>query len=391
MFYATAVSDAGSQPPCTSVADDWQSGETVSVAIVSVIVGGILVVSVLVDLFNTLVSTHTSNHRWWLSRRVSLIGWAILTHIAARAPEGRVREAIFGLFPPVLIFILMVVWVFQQILGYALIWWGIGGLAGVDTFADHIYYSGVVFFTVGFGEVVPSEIVPRFGAIVEAFSGVITMALVIGYLPSLYSAYSERERRLMTLDAGTEERIEPTDLVIAWSPNADVSRLLPHFAEWEDWVAGVLETHTSFPMLMLFRSHHWGQSWITALGLVSDSALQAEIIVGARGDTPYWMLRRSIRLLQGLTRDVDLSDYRRQLDTGYTGDKVFAELYARLQNHGFELYPYEEARAHTLELRRSFDAQLEYMIDFLGAPRGFWGHVIGHTVHNGSDGSSVSR
>ncbi len=309
--------------------------------------------------------------------------WSVLTKIAARAPEGRVREAIFGLFPPILILTLLVVWVTQQIFGFALIWWGMGGLAGVETFGDHLYYSGVVFFTVGFGEVVPSAIVPRYGAIIEAFSGVITIALVIGYLPSLYSAYSERERKLMTLDAGTEARIEPVDLMVAWAPNAKVDRLLSHFVEWENWVAGVLETHTSFPMLMLFRSHHWGQSWITGLGLVSDAALQTEMIKGARGDSAYWMLRRSIRLLQGLTRGVDLSEYRKQLDRTYEDDEQFIGLYNRLEAHGFELYDYEEARDHLLTLRRSYDAQLEYMIDFLGAPRGFWGHVIGHQVKRG--------
>lgn len=30
--------------------------------------------------------------------------------------------------------------------------------------------------------------------------------------------WAERERKLMTLDAGTGARIQPIDLVIAWSP-----------------------------------------------------------------------------------------------------------------------------------------------------------------------------
>jgi len=350
------------------------------VEVAAFVLGVFLVVSVLVDLLNTLVSTHTSSHRFWLSQRISMGSWKILRAIASRTPEGKPRESVFGVYPPLLVLTLLVVWVFQQIIGYGLIWWSLGGVSGVDNLTDNIYYSGVVFFTVGFGEVVPAEFVPRFGAILEAFSGVITMALVIGYLPSLYSAYSERERLLMTLDAGTESIIEPTDLVVAWSPNANLDRLLPHFSEWENWVAGVMETHTTFPMLMLFRSHNWGQSWITALGLVSDAALQAEMVVGGRSDSPYWMLRRSIRLLQGLTRNVDLSSYRSELDARYADGTIFDELYQRLQDHGFELHPKQECQDHFLELRTAYDAQLEYMIDFLGAPRGFWGHVIGHTV-----------
>ncbi len=62
---------------------------------------------------------------------------------------------------------------------------------------------------------------PGIGALIEAFSGVLTTALVIGYLPALYAAYSERERRLMLLDDGTEERITPTSLVLNRSPGGD--------------------------------------------------------------------------------------------------------------------------------------------------------------------------
>jgi len=50
------------------------------------------------------------------------------------------------------------------------------------------------------------------GALFEAMGGVLTAALVMGYLPSLYAAYSERERKLMTLDDTSEGRITPTNL-----------------------------------------------------------------------------------------------------------------------------------------------------------------------------------
>jgi hypothetical protein len=342
------------------------------------ILGVVMVVSVLGDQMNTLVSSHTASHKWWLSNLLTTGLWALLRVVAARLPEGRLREGLLALYPPLLILTLLIAWVSQQVIGFALIWSSLAGVDGAGEFFDYTYYSGIVFFSVGFGEIVPVDLLPRFGAVVEAFSGVITIALVIAYLPSLYNAYSERERKLMTLDAGTEERIRPAELVTAWSPDADVGELLSHFASWEDWVAGVIETHTSFPMLMLFRSHHRGQSWITALGLVCDAALLAEMIVGAKRRSPYWMLRRSIRLLQELTPGVDLSAYRAALDERYARPDVFEELYAKLKAHGFELMPLEEARTHTLELRRCYDAQLEFMIERLVAPRGFWGHEIGH-------------
>jgi len=44
----------------------------------------------------------------------------------------------------------------------------------------------------------------------------------------------------------------------------------------------------------------------------------------------------------------------------------------------FELVDFDQARADTLVLRRLYDAPMEYLIDAIVAPRGFWGHNIGH-------------
>lgn len=96
------------------------------------------------------------------------------------------------------------------------------------------------------------------------------------------------------------------------------------------------------------------------------------------------MLRRCVILFNELTGDIDLSDYRAELDATYdddeTGDVFFRALYAELAAQGFEMIDYAAARAETIELRRLFDAQMEFLIDTTLAPRGFWGHRIGHHV-----------
>lgn len=354
----------------------------------AVALGVVLVVSVLADMVNTLVTTNTAEGRWWMTRVIYVRAWRVMRRLAVAMGDGPARDRVLATFAPVSVLLLLVAWTGQQIIGFGLIWWGVGGIEGMDGLGDSLYFSGVVFFTVGFGEMVPAEAVPRAGAIFEAFSGVLTGALVIGYLPALYSAYSERERKLMTLDDGTETRITPTSLVLAWSPDADVDRLCARFAEWEDWVAGVIETHSTFPMLSLFRSHHRGQSWITALGLVTDAAMHCEVIVGAAGREPYWMLRRSTRLLQEVVPVDDLAPYRQRLDEAYVEGALFRQSWEALAAHGFDVLPFEEARERAFQLRSSYDAQLEALIDSLVAPRGFWGHTIGHSLegreHRGS-------
>lgn len=348
--------------------------------VVLIVIGVVLVVSVFADLVNTLVSTNTSAWKWWLSRLVTVLAYGAVRAIAVRLPEGRLRSGILAAFGPILVLLLLIAWVAQQILGFGLIWHGMNGVEGAETLLDSLYYSGVVFFTVGFGEVVPATGGARFGAIIEALAGVLTTALVIGYLPALYSAFSERERKLMTLDDGSEDRITPASLVMAWAPTGDPADLLARFEGWEDWVAQILETHASFPMLRLFRSHHEGQNWVTALGLLSDAALLCQIIEGAENRAPYWMLRRSIRLFSELTEGADLTMYREQFDASYVDRSQFGDLYVELAAHGFPMIPFDQASPRSLELRKLFDARQEWLIDRTLAPRGFWGHKIGKPI-----------
>ena len=341
------------------------------------VIGVLVVGSVVADMVNTLVTTSTGSGRFWLTRRLYLAAWAVVRGLGRRF--GAVgRERLFATFAPVSILLLLAVWVTQQIVGFGLVWWALGGVSGAGSLFDSIYFSGVVYFTLGFGELVPVEVVPRLGALVEAFFGVLTTALVIGYLPALYSAYSERERRLLTLDDGSEDRITPQSLLLSRAHNGDPTQTFAFFAQWEEWTAGVIETHSTFPMLVLFRSKDPGQHWVTALGVVTDAALICQMMRGAEDREPYWMLRRSIRLFEQLTSGADLSAHRAQLDELYEGAELFRELYDSLAERGFEMLPYEQARAVTVELRRKFDARMEYLIDNLEAPRGFWGHAIGH-------------
>jgi hypothetical protein len=183
----------------------------------AVIVGVAIVAFALADLVNTLVSTFTSYARWWPSRLIGRSTFIVVRSVAKRLPEGSKRsERMLAVFGPLLLIELLFVWALLQVVGFGLVWWGLGDIPTIASLGDAWYYSGVIFFTVGFGEIVPTEAIPRAGAILEAFFGVITIALVVGYLPSLYAAYSDRERMLMTLDAGGTDRITPTALVMAW-------------------------------------------------------------------------------------------------------------------------------------------------------------------------------
>jgi Ion channel len=342
---------------------------------IAVVLGAGLVLMAVADLVNTLVSTSTSYQRWWPSRWVSRSLFVSVRAIARRLPEtSRVREAMLAAFGPAILIVLLFTWCVLQVFGFGLIWWGMDDIPTITTIADAWYFSGVVFFTVGFGEIVPTEVVPRAGAILEAFFGVITVALVIGYLPSLYGAYSDRERALMRLDAGSSDRITPTQLIKAWAPDADPRKIDAEFEDWHAWASSILETHSTVPILGFFRSHHHRQNWVTALGLLCDAALQAQIINGATDGHAYWFLRRAEAIFREMTRGVDLSAYETLVPPGTetTGSELFRDLYAELSEHGFDLRPYDEAVVYARQTRASYAPAMEHLIDDLLCPRGFW-------------------
>ena len=350
---------------------------------IAIALGVFLVLAVLADMVNTLVATSTSTARWWLTAQLYRWSWGLTRRLAMALRSDVARERLLSTFAPVSVLALLGVWVAQQVLGFGLIWWGLGGIDGAESLTDSTYYSGVVYFTLGFGELVPTEIVPRLGALAEALAGVLTTALVIGYLPALYAAYSERERQLLILDDATEGRMTPTNLLKARAPNGQIEAMYPFFESWERWVAGVIETHSTFPMLVLFRSKDAGQHWITALGVVTDAALQSLLVTNTEGSPPYWFLRRSIRLFDQLTEGVDLSGYREgspqfEAFSDEDRDQFLHAIYDDLVAHGFDMRPFEEGLGSLRELRQRYAAGLEYLIDELLAPRGFWGHAVGH-------------
>ena len=347
------------------------------------VAGVLLVAGCLADMVNTLVATHTSSSRYWFASRLYNYGWKLVGFVVRRSRSDRFRNFVLTSFAPVSVLALLVGWIVQEIIGWGLIWFAIGGLKGAESLGDSMYFSGVVYFTVGFGEIVPTELVPRIGALLEAFCGVLTTALVIGYLPALFAAYSERERRLMSLDDGTEQRITPINLLLSRAAPGNPEPLDTFFKEWEEWTAAVLSTHSTYPMLRLFRSQQSTQHWITALGLVCDTASIAQCVLADEYRNSVWLMRRGIRLFESLTEGVDLCEYEERFDAQVAGAEfspVSSQLRSQLEAGGFELRDSTVAREESLEYRRRFSPAMEYLIDELFAPRGFWPHAVGLPV-----------
>ena len=350
---------------------------TETLRVVAAIGGVVLIVGMLSDAVATLIVTQGSSGLWRPTRLFYAATWRAARAVSARLPD-RAGEYALNVYPALSLLGLLVLWLAGLMVGWALVYWGLDQhVGGTRDWGTLVYYAGTSLVTPVFGSAHGALV--RMLTLLETLTGVVTIALMISYLPALYGSYSRREARLLTLDDPQGGRITPVRVIAVNAPGGDLEMLYRSLADWQMWTADVLESHVSYPMLALFRSQHPGQSWVTALGVVTDAAtLTSACVPGAQNREPYFLYRRGRRAI------VEISS-RLHVPTAPTPPswlvaENFELAWRQLAALGIPLRDKDEAWADLQALRATYGDQLERLIDFLVAPRGFWGHSAEETV-----------
>src|SRR5580700_11346237 len=264
-------------------------------------VGGVvLIVGMLSDAVATLIVTQGSSGLWRPTRLFYGVTWRAARRLAARLPD-RAGEYVLNLYPALSLLGLLVLWLAGLMIGWSLVYWGLHQRIGASSdWGTLVYYAGASLVTPVFGSAHGTAV--RMLTLLETLTGLVTIALMISYLPALYGSYSRREARLLTLDDPQGGRITPVRVIAVNAPGGDLEMLYRSLADWQMWTADVLESHVSYPMLALFRSQHPGQSWVTALGVVTDAAtLTSACVAGAQNREPYFLYRRGRRAIMEIS------------------------------------------------------------------------------------------
>ncbi len=186
--------------------------------------------------------------------------------LVARRLPYEARDRLLAPVASILLISLVPFWLVLFWFGYGLAFFGFGHL-GLHT---ALRESGSSLFTLGFSA--PAGGAPTALAFVAAGSGPLLIALLIGYLPTLYGAFNRRETEVSLL-AGRGGNLAwgPTILLrYQWSGlREQLSRL---YQDWERLMADIAESHSSYPILVQFRSPDPRRSWITSMIAVMDAA-----------------------------------------------------------------------------------------------------------------------
>jgi hypothetical protein len=240
--------------------------------------GILLIAAVLADAFTTIVLPRRVSRSFGPARVFVSSSWRLWTWLARRLPaseglaESGRQDEFLGAFGPLALLAFVALWAWFLVAGFALLYWGAGaplvGAGAEGSFGAALYLSGVTFFTVGFGDIVPGNGLGRTIAVIEGSTGFGFLAVLFSYLPTIFTASAQREAAITRLDARAGS--PPTAAGFLSRLGADAQALDACLREWEDWSAEVLENHLSHPILAFFRSQHERQSWLATLTLILD-------------------------------------------------------------------------------------------------------------------------
>jgi hypothetical protein len=205
--------------------------------------------------------------------------------ITARIADLYRREQILASGAPAFLFSVLVAWIACLYVAYSLIL-----LPFTSNLTQAMRLSGSSLFTLGF--TVPAGVAPYGIVFAAAISGLGVIALMIGYMPTIYSAYNRRETLVIMLEALSGKPPWGPELLARQQLIGNVSYLPRLYERWTEWAADVSESHTTYRTLIYFRSRYPENPWPLALLTVLDAAaLQLSLCPGSAPSEARPLLR----------------------------------------------------------------------------------------------------
>jgi hypothetical protein len=248
------------------------------------ILSGAVILIVLWDAFETIILPRRVTRKIRLTSAFYRFTWRPWRAIARHIRRPRRREAVLSYFGPLSVLLLLTVWTAGMVFAFAGLHWALGTrLHSPDRDSDfwtYVYMSGTDYFTLGLGDVTAARGPGRALTVCEAGLGFGFLAIVIGYFPVLYQAFSRREVNIVLLDARAGSPSSALELLRHFSETRALDQLDLTLHEAERWTAELLESHISYPVLTNFRSQHDNQSWLGATTTILDAC--ALVMTGIR-------------------------------------------------------------------------------------------------------------
>ena len=241
-----------------------------------VAVGIIVAIIVMADVFESAIVPRPVARALRPSAWVSVLGWRAWSSALMRVRNNDIREDLLGIYAPLLLVYLLGLWVALLIGAYGLIFYGMrDGIKGITDFPSALYFAGTSLITIGYGDIVATSGWARFFSVTAGATGFAVVAVVTTFLYSVLQQFQAREVFVVML--GTRAGSPPSGVTfIETVVRLGITDSLPEFLrEGQRWMAQLMESHLSYPVLTYFRSSHDYESWVAAIGTLLDASTLA--------------------------------------------------------------------------------------------------------------------
>jgi len=354
-----------------------------AIRVAAAVIGAFIVLATGWSVLGTLVVPRRVRSR--IPRMVFIVNRSVFHFFADKATSYEHRDRILAVQAPVQLIGQVIAWLALYQLGFGLLMWPFVGNGDLGSAMEQ---TGSALCTLGF--LVPHTTAGVALDPLAALAGLGTVALQIGYLPTLYAAFNRREALITMLDsrAGVPswgpELLARTHYGLGSGVSA-VGELPELFETWEQWSADVSESHTTYVPLIWFRSPRPLSSWVTAqLAVLDAAALYLALLPNARGLIQARLcLRGGFTCLGNIARalripipeDADPSD---GITLSYDD---FVEAIERLRRVDFPVErPIEDAWTDFLGWRVNYEAAAYALAWATDAPPALWSGPRRHEI-----------
>jgi hypothetical protein len=242
-----------------------------AVRIVAAVLGGLIVLATAVSVISALVIPGA--RAGLLHRGVDRVVLSVTRPLAYSRPDLVARNRIETAEAPLIIVGLLALWLALFLVGYALIIWPESG-----PFSEALRQAGSSLATLGIFSTRRAQPVD----LIAGITGLTVVALQIAYLPTLYSSFSRRETELTLIALRAGRPAWGPELLARVQLSRAIEELDTFYEPREQWIVEIAESHTSYPILLRFRSTDPHSSWIVSLLAVMDSAALLHSLVPSR-------------------------------------------------------------------------------------------------------------
>src|ERR1700722_1677221 len=353
------------------------------IEVVAAVIGAFIVLATGWSVLGTLVVPRRVRSR--IPRMVFIVNRGVFHFFADKTSSYDHRDRILSVQAPVQLIAQVIAWLALYPLGFGLFLWPLVNGEGLGSAMEQ---AGSALCTLGY-------LVPHTTGVaaidpIIALAGLGTVALQIGYLPTLYAAFNRREALITMLDsrAGVPswgpELLARTHYGLGSGVSA-VGQLPELFEAWEQWSADVSESHTTYVPLIWFRSPRPLSSLVTAqLAVLDAAALYLALLPSGSGLIQARLcLRGGFTCLANIARAVGIAipldaDPREGISLSYDD---FVEAIERLRRVDFPVErPIEDAWKDFLGWRVNYEAAAYALALTTDAPPALWSGPRRHEV-----------